>query len=278
MLDAYKELTPVVYGENAIKYLYTVVEEKNGRMCFPMHWHERMELVGVADGSLEVHFGEWHCRLHAGQVAVINPGQLHGGFAGEDGVVYHTIMFDVQKFCNGTIASDKYLLPFCQGKYAFRNVIEDERLFAIVNRIADIQKNGARENPLRAIGTIYEMLGILYEYRDGSAKILYSQDMQYSEVLAYINEHFAEDISAKSLSERFGYNESYFSRRFREITGITFGRYVLALRMEQAQKLLQGGREPVGNVAWQCGFADVSYFTKCFKKLFGYTPTHYRQL
>ena len=52
MIDAYKELVPVVYGESSIKYLYS--EAEADRMCFNMHWHDRMELNLVISGSLKL--------------------------------------------------------------------------------------------------------------------------------------------------------------------------------------------------------------------------------
>ena len=278
MLDGHKELTPVIYGENAIKYLYSDRMGEAGRICFPMHWHERMEILYIEKGCLELHCGGELYRLYPGQIAVINPEQLHGGFSGNEGVSYHTIMFDVSRFCNSTIASDKYLLPVCQKKVIFQNKIEDEQLKKLADRIVSMQNGQTQENPLCAIGTVYDMLGILYKYRKKESPVQHSQDAQYSEILEYINGHFTDPICARTISARFGYNESYFCRRFKKITGITFSRYIQALRMEQAQKLLEEKNFSVGTVAFQCGFTDVSYFTKCFKNLFGFTPTQYQKM
>ena len=47
MIDGYKELTPVIYGENAIKYLYTEQKKAEGEICFLLHWHDRMERCGL---------------------------------------------------------------------------------------------------------------------------------------------------------------------------------------------------------------------------------------
>ena len=84
MLDAYKELTPVIYGENAVKYLY-LEHPAPQELCFAMHWHERMELLYVQSGSLELHAQEGRYTVRAGQTAVLAPRQMHGGFAGGEG-------------------------------------------------------------------------------------------------------------------------------------------------------------------------------------------------
>ena len=82
--DAYKELTPVVYGENAVKHFYLDFRTP-GAVCFAMHWHDRMELLYVVRGSLELHTQEGKFTVREGQTAVSAPRQLHGGFAGPEG-------------------------------------------------------------------------------------------------------------------------------------------------------------------------------------------------
>ena len=275
MLDAYKELTPVVYGENAVKHLYAECETP-GKLCFFMHWHDRMELLCVIKGSLELHVEERQFTLREGQIAVFGPQQMHGGFAGSEGVVYHTIMFDVEKFCNGTIAAEKYLVPLCQKKLGFQQNIEDERLRKCVYRLVETLADREEENPLLSVSIIYEMLGILYRYRDQSARVIHRQNKGFGEILEYVNACYTQKISPREISLKFGYNEAYFCRRFREITGLTFTRYIQALRMEHAQKLLQNTKYEIGIVAWECGYEDVSYFSNCFKKHFGYRPTELR--
>lgn len=277
MLDAYKELMPVVYGEKAIKLLYTNTDVKiSGKICFSMHWHDRMEILYVLSGSLEIHTEEGHDTVLPGQVAVFEPRQLHGGFSGSEGVVYYTIMFDVEKFCNGTMASEKYLVPICENKVSFQRVIDDERLSKTMDKLVETLKSREENASLLAIGALYESIGILYQYRDKTARIIHKPDKGFGDILEYVNEHYGEKISTKDISDKFGYNETYFSRRFKEITGLTFSKYIQALRMERAQKLLRSTKDEIGVIAWKCGYTDISYFSNCFKKNFGYNPTEFR--
>lgn len=278
MLDAYKELTPLVYGESAIKYFHNRIEEAGGKMCFHLHWHDRMELIYVAEGNLELHSDEGHLSVPPGQIVVINPRQIHGGFSGCGGVDYHAIMFEAEKFCNGTIASNKYLVPLCENKVHFQTVIEDESLRKAVESLVEILTDRDNKKPLLAIGIIYTIFDILFCQYTKNSKAVHEQDKGFGKILKYINEHYTEKCSSKEISKMFGYNEAYFCRRFREITGITFSKYVQALRMEYAQKLLKNSKDEIGMIAWKCGFSDLSYFSNCFKKLFGFTPTEFRNM
>ena len=278
MLAAFKELTPLVYGENSIKYIYNNVKEANGYVCFNLHWHDRMELIYVVKGNLELHTDEGHCPVLPGQIAVIDPRQIHGGFAGCNGVDYHTIMFEVEKFRNETIASRKYLQALCENEISFQTVIDDERLQRPVEYLVDILANTDENKPLLAIGIIYTILDVLFRCYTKNVKIAHVQDKSFDIILKYINEHYTEKCLSKEISKMFGYNEAYFCRRFREVTGITFSKYIQALRMEYAQKQIKSTTDEIGMIAWKCGFSDPSYFSNCFKKLFGMTPMEFRNM
>lgn len=269
MLDGYKELAPIVYGESAIKRLVGSVVDAD-RLCFEMHWHDRMEINLVVSGSMMLHTDEGHFEVLPGQAAISAPRKMHGGISGKEGVTYHTIMFDVEKFCNQTAASDKYLLPILRGEIVFPRVIDDVNLKSAIETLAEGELPC---HPLQAEGKIYEILGILSQYGTIPSRIMAETDKGFHAIIKYVNDHFAQKITPKDISLQFGYNETYFCRRFKEVTGLTFTKYVQALRMEQAFKLLKEGKEEIRYIAWKCGYGDVSYFSNCFKSHFGFRPS-----
>ena len=259
MIDGYKELTPVIYGENAIKYLYTEQKKAEGEICFLLHWHDRMELTYVTEGTLR-----------------------HGGFAVSEKVCYHTVMFDVERFYNGTAASEKYLRSLGNGELTFVEKIAGKEVSGLLERLVELlagRDNGKdSKSSLAAIGTLYEILGCLIEYGRSKSSAKVSPDSGFGQILIYVNHHYTEKLSPAALSAQFGYHEAYFCRRFRELTGITFSEYVRALRMEYAQKLLKESEDEVGTVAWKCGYPDGSYFTREFRKMYGFTPSQFRRI
>ena len=274
MLDAYKELIPIVYGESSIKHLYSKIEAD--RMCFNMHWHDRMELNLVVFGCLKLHSDEGHFEVLPGQVVVSSPRSLHGGFAGSEGAIYHTIMFDVEKFCNLTLASDKYIVPVAKGEVTFPKVVQNEQLAAAVEKLAGFVTDKTGHHSLIAEGCIYEIMGLLYRYSVTPVKTVTEINRGFKPIIEYVNGHFTEKITPSEVSVRFGYNETYFCRKFKEVTGLTFTNYIQTMRMEYAIKLLKEGNEEIRYVAWKCGYADVSYFSNCFKKHFGFRPSEFR--
>ena len=274
MLNAYKELTPVIYGEHSIKDIF--LKQDAGKLCFKMHWHDRLELLYVTEGCLKLHLDEHQVTVHAGQVAVIGPQMLHCGFAGENGAAFHAIMFPLEEFLNKTAASDKYLVPVTKNVIHFDTAISNNNITEAVKQLLHILNESNANHSLSAVGLIYIIMGHLYQYGVARTDTFHKTDSKFYQVADFINEHYTEDISAKSLSHLFGYNETYFCRRFKATTGINLMRYIRILRMELAQKLLCNTDEGITQIAVKCGFTDISYFSHCFKQHTGAAPTEFK--
>lgn len=277
MLDAYKELTPVVYGKNAIKYLE--IASGPGQTCFEMHWHERMEILHVCRGTLLLCLGENHLTVPADSAVIIVPCMMHGGVAGADGVSYKTIMFDVEKFCNATLASENYLVPLYQRHTSFLSQTSHPDILAALGHLEQYLEKGEKDqktSPLCAIGQVYGIIGLLYQHCHVADHRPRQAHGKFSSILSYINDHYAEDISSRDISALFGYDETYFCRRFREVTGLPLMKYLRILRLELGRRLLEDTADTIGSISWKCGFHDMGYFSNCFRKQYGMSPAGYR--
>jgi AraC-like DNA-binding protein len=78
------------------------------------------------------------------------------------------------------------------------------------------------------------------------------------------------------LAGQVGLSKSYLSRSFRRYTGRTVIAYLTARRIEQAMLLLQTTDRKVLDIAFQCGFRDLSHFNRTFRRHVGTSPRRYR--
>lgn len=99
----------------------------------------------------------------------------------------------------------------------------------------------------------------------------------FQSILQYIRNHYTEDISIQSLSQRFYMNPNYLSQLFKKEVQMNFTPYVTKLRMDYACRLLDSTNLMVGEIGERSGYADYFYFTRTFKKTVGMTPTQYRE-
>ncbi len=97
-----------------------------------------------------------------------------------------------------------------------------------------------------------------------------------SEVITFINEHFAQPITLNDLAKIASLSPYYFTRLFTKETGVTPHQYLLATRINSAKFLLISTTIPVKEIAFKTGFSSESNFCSTFKKWEHATPSEYR--
>lgn len=94
----------------------------------------------------------------------------------------------------------------------------------------------------------------------------------------YIQAHYATPISLDALSQRAGFNSTYFSSLFKKETGVNFLEYLTDIRIREAKRLLSDPRKTIADVAEEVGYSDVKHFSKLFTRIAGLHPSKYRKL
>lgn len=96
-------------------------------------------------------------------------------------------------------------------------------------------------------------------------------------VIAYINEHYQEEIRLDSIARQFWVSPSYLSRQFKSKVGINITRFITERRIQAAQRLLITSDLDISEIADQLGFKSANYFYTVFKKIHGMSPREYRK-
>jgi AraC-like DNA-binding protein len=94
----------------------------------------------------------------------------------------------------------------------------------------------------------------------------------------YISSHINEEIALHTLADMYAMSDSYFSRLFKEYTGVGVSKYIKLTRLRKAEKLLVSGNYSITEIALKCGFNNSNYFISEFKKHKGTTPFKYASL
>lgn len=89
----------------------------------------------------------------------------------------------------------------------------------------------------------------------------------------YIDECFQEQITLDNLANIFHFHPSYISRIFHKNKGITINSYINQKRIDHAVYLLKTSDLAIKDVAYSCGFVNISHFNRVFKKLTMKTPS-----
>jgi AraC family transcriptional regulator len=102
-------------------------------------------------------------------------------------------------------------------------------------------------------------------------------DGRLRRVLAYIEEHLADDIAVADLANVACLSIFHFTRAFAATMGVPPHRYVSRRRLESAKAMIATGRASLGEIALDCRFSSQSSFTRAFRRATGVTPAEYRR-
>lgn len=115
---------------------------------------------------------------------------------------------------------------------------------------------------------LHQILSLLLD----SSHLAY-EDPRIKNSIRYINLHYSEPLCIDEMAEQFHLHPTYYGSLFRESMGMTFKQYLISVRLNYAENMLKSGEYSIGEVALQCGFSDIFYFSKLFKEKKGIPPS-----
>jgi len=95
-------------------------------------------------------------------------------------------------------------------------------------------------------------------------------------IMDYINEHYAEPLTLKKISDAVYISEAHLSRCFKKDSGLSPMQYLMHRRIGEAKSLLIETILPIQDIGEELGFVSSAHFSKMFKKYVGITPKEYR--
>lgn len=266
------------HGTDEFPLEFYAVDEQHPRYNMPYHWHRETELLYVLQGEFNLSLnGREYC-LHAGEMCYIPGGALHGGEP--TNCTYECIDFSITTLLQQTGLVRQYLRQIENEKSAIQTLFTvaqpgvlkcASRLFAA----ARTQKDGWELLVLAGLFDFYGTVIQQHYYTDTvSPKSGQQKIQQIKAAIEYIETNYQRSISLDELARQAGLSPKYFCRYFRMVTQRTPIDYLNYYRMERACYLLEQ-RSSVTDVAFECGFNDISYFIRCFKKYKNTTPHQY---
>ncbi len=126
-------------------------------------------------------------------------------------------------------------------------------------------------------GTVNMLLGLAIYHDTNKASSSDYASGRIDTAKSLMRERFTEELDLEDIAKEAGMSYSWFRKKFRECMGISPARYLMALRIQEACRLLAESSMSIKEVAWNLNFGDSSYFSAMFLREVGMSPKDYRR-
>lgn len=239
---------------------------------FPRHAHDYYVVGYVASGLQSYNYRGARHITGAGQVFLVNPGEVHTGEpADSDGYLYRT-MYPQPELLERVVedVTGHRELPF------FRGAVLDDRILS--QHLQTFHKALSQQTSKLAMETalIAALARLILRHADRALprRHVGRERTAVRRAREYIEANFAASVTLSKLSAISGLSPFHLARVFERQTGIPPHGYLERVRTAEARRLLDSGG-PIADVALAVGYADQSHLTHRFKKLLGITPGQY---
>ena len=253
--------------------------------CFPEHWHHALEIVEGLHNHYPSVAEEVTYTIEPGDILFMPGGVAHTLSPSPDcnGFVYFMNLDFLQQ-----IKSASRVIAMLAHPILITKKNTPALHLSVSALLTQIREDYFSNNDLRELlidATTLLMMEKLIHYRLDDASgghNRYDKRKEYrerfSDVIDYINQHYAEDLTVDGMAKRLGLSRFYFSRLFKQYSLYTFCGYLTMRRVKAAEQMLAVPGPSITDIAYRCGFGSPSSFSRIFHEQKKCSPSGYRQI
>ncbi len=258
------------------------LDEEHPRYHMAAHWHSEIELIRVLKGELSVTLNNQHFIAKKGDVVFVNAETVHR--ATPIDCEYECIVFHINFLYMDTYSCRFFIESLLNHDYLITEHIscENKNLNIAAHAIFDALKKKSSGYKFLTIAAFYNFFGTVidshaYGLTSGNASLAGDKNIaRIKKILSYIRENYDRAITLESMAQTAQMSPKYFGSYFKNMTGKTPIEYLNEYRIEKACRKLTHTDKSVTDIAFACGFNDLSYFIKTFKSIKGISPGQFR--
>lgn len=287
--EYYRESPTNALARSGVEYL-SISTDGSGKCTAEAHIHESVEFLYLTSGSFDVYSDEELFCACEGDLVLLRSNSIHRIYSrgnGKNG--YHvfkvkpSVLLELADPDRGAGYIMRFVLKNRGAKILWRrDELEGSGILSCVSvLIREVTSPGYAHDVAMKTGIVSLLVEIMRDdsrTRDDSSKNgTYTAAYQIYKAVNYINANYKSSITAADCAAEVNMSYSYFSRTFKNVTGISFKAYLADVRINHAERELLLTDKSVTEVAYECGFSDVSYFIAQYKAHRGCTPHKFRR-
>jgi AraC-like DNA-binding protein len=281
MINIYREITPLNQND-----CFTFFSRVKKEFDFPLHSHEEFELnfIRNAGGAKRI-VGDHTAVISDTELVLLGSNLPHGWFTHqcrseeiqEITIQFHRDLFDEKFLRRNQLSYIRALLERSSKGILF----SPETIEAFQPRIERLTTKSGFDSVLELMSILHD-LSVSRNMKTLS-NASFSQDQlnfnsrRIEKAFEYMQAHYNKEISLADVAKVVNMPEVSFSRFIKKRTGRTFIESLNEIRLGHASRLLIDTTHTVAEVSFKCGFNNLSYFNRIFRKKNGCTPREFRQ-
>lgn len=277
-----REITPLTQHD-----CFTLFSRVKSAFDFPLHCHEEFELNFIRNAkSAQRVIGDHMEEIDEIELVLVGPNLQHAWFTHkcnskaieEVTIQFHRDLFD-EKFLR------RNQLSFIRTMFekSVRGILfSKDTAMALAPRIMELNQQHGFDSVLELMSILHD-LSISRNQRflsdatfNSTEKYTYNS-RRIESTFEYMNQHFQNVITLADVARLANMSEVSFSRFFKQRTGNTFIDSLTEIRLGHASRMLIDTTHSVSEIAYRCGFNNMSNFNRIFRKKKGCTPKEFRE-
>ncbi|MEC5148231.1 AraC family transcriptional regulator [Chitinophaga sp. 212800010-3] len=277
-----REITPLTQSD-----CFTLFTREKRTFDFPLHYHDEFELnfIQHAKGAKRI-IGDHIEEIGELELVLVGPNLQHGWFTHKHNgelireitIQFHRDLFD-EKFLQ------RNQLNYIRNMFekSLRGILfSAETTQQIMPRLVRLPQQRGFDSVLELMSILHGLstsgdIRLLSDTTSGHTTTFSYSSRRVEKIMAYLNANFDKNITLGEAARLASMTDVAFSRFFKARIGKTFVDTLIEIRLGHASRWLIETSQSINEIAYKCGFNNISNFNRIFKKKKNCTPKEFRQ-
>jgi AraC-like DNA-binding protein len=277
-----REITPLTQSD-----CFTLFSRVKSQFDFPLHYHEEFELnfIQNAKNARRV-IGDHIEDIDELELVLVGSNLQHAWFTHhcksneirEITIQFHKDLFDEKFLRRNQLSFIRTML-----EKSLRGILfSKETIQQLAPRIMELNQKQGFDSVLELMSILHDLsisrnMRILSDASFNNTEQYTYNSRRIEKTLEYMNQNFDKPITLNEVARLANMSDAAFSRFFKQRTGNTFIDSLTEIRLGHASRMLIDTTQSIAEVAYHCGFNNISNFNRIFKKKKNCTPKDFRE-
>ncbi|MCM5530543.1 AraC family transcriptional regulator [Parasegetibacter sp. NRK P23] len=277
-----REITPLTQSD-----CFTVFSRTKNKFDFPLHYHQEFELnfIWNAPGAKRM-IGDHIEEIEDIELVLVGPDLQHGWFTHKctsAQIKEVTIQFHRNLFDEHFLQRNQMSFIRAMFERSLRGILfSRETTTAIMPRLMELPQKHGFDSVLELMSILHDLsisrnMRTLSDVSFSNMESFSFNSRRVKEVMHYLNAHFDKNVTLSECARLAAMTDVAFSRFFKARTGKTFIDTLNDIRLGHASRMLIETTQSVNEIAYKCGFNNMSNFNRIFRKKKDCTPRDFRE-